>query len=153
MSDEYDWRTGRSCVFKVQYHLVFVPKYRRDVFTDEMLVRLDEVYRETCLQMEGELLEFNGESDHVHLLVVCPPKQSISNFVGKLKGKSAYVLRKEFAVEVKKKLWGEMFWSPSYCVVSCGGAPLEVIKAYIQDQRRPPSIKGATHSSKIRKQL
>ena len=153
MSADYDWRTGRTCVFKTSYHLVFVPKYRRDVFTDTMLIRLEAVYRETCEQMEGELLEFNGEADHVHLLVVCPPKQSLSNFVGKLKGKSAHVLRREFSEDIKKKLWGDQFWSPSYCVVSCGGAPLETVVQYIQDQRRPPTEKGAKHSEKIRKQL
>lgn len=68
MSNDYDWRTGRSCNFKIFYHLVFVPKYRREVFTDAMLTRLESVYRETCEQMDGELLEFNGEADHVHLL-------------------------------------------------------------------------------------
>lgn len=153
MSNDYDWRTGRTCQFKLFYHLVFVPKYRRDVFTDAMLTRLEVVYRETCEQMDGELLEFNGEADHVHLLASCPPKTAISNFVGKLKGKSAYVLRQEFPAEIKKKLWGEQFWSPSYCVVSCGGAPLEVIEAYIKDQRRPPSKQGAEHSRRIRKTL
>lgn len=153
MSSDYDWRTGRTCTFKLYYHLVFVPKYRRDVFTSAMLIRLDEVYRETCMQMGGELLEFSGEEDHVHLLAVCPPKHSLSNFIGKLKGKSAYVLRKEFPLEVKKKLWGEQFWSPSYCVVSCGGAPLEIISQYIKDQRRPPDEKAAIHSDKIRKKL
>lgn len=153
MSEDYDWRTGRTCVFKTFYHLVFVPKYRREVFTDAMLVRLENVFHETCEQMEGELLEFNGEGDHVHLMVVCPPKQSLSNFVGKLKGKSAYILRKEFDVEVRKKLWGEQFWSPSYCAVTCGGAPLEIVAEYIKDQRRPPSEKSAAHSNKIRKKL
>lgn len=57
--------------------------------------------------------------------------------MGKLKRKTAYFIRQEFGKELKKKLWGEHFWSPSYCVVSCGGAPLEVVKKYIQDQRRP----------------
>jgi putative transposase len=57
--------------------------------------------------------------------------------VGKLKGKSAYFIRQEFSQEVRKKLWGDHFWSPSYCVASCGGAPLEVVKKYIEDQRRP----------------
>ncbi len=151
MSDNYDWRTGRTCHFKLFYHLVFVPKYRRKVFTTPMLERLDAVYRETCQQMGGELLEFNGETDHVHLLVSCPPKMALSNFIGKLKGKSAYVLRQEFWPQVEKKLWGEQFWSPSYCVVSCGGAPLEIIEAYIKDQRRPPSKQGALHSQRIRK--
>lgn len=151
MSDEYAWRTGRTCVYKTFYHLVFVPKYRRDVFTEAMLIRLGEVFAETCTQMDGELLEFNGEDDHLHLLVTCPPKISLSNFIGKLKGKSAYILRKEFAVDVRKKLWGEQFWSPSYCAVSCGGAPLDIVANYIKEQQRPSSDKSARHSEKIRK--
>mgnify|MGYP001195392120 CR=1 FL=1 len=137
MKEKYDWRTGRSCVFKNIIHLVFVTKYRRNAITDEMLLRLNELFKETCLQMAAELLEFNGEDDHVHLLVSCPPKLAVSNLVQKLKGKSAYFLRKEFWTLIKDKLWGNHFWSPSYCVVSCGGAPLETVKKYIEDQRRP----------------
>lgn len=88
--------------------------------------------------MDAELLEFNGEDNHVHLLVTCPPKLAVSNLVQKLKGKSAYFLRKEYWEQIKDKLWGSHFWSPSYCVVSCGGAPLETVKKYIEEQRRPP---------------
>ena len=130
-------RHGRHCVFKNFVHLVFVTKYRRDVLTKPMLKRIEELMKETCEQMECELIEFNGEDDHVHLMVSVHPKVPVSSLVGKLKGKSAYFLRQEFAREVKKKLWGEHFWSPSYCVVSCGGAPLETVKKYIEDQRRP----------------
>ena len=147
--DSFDWRIGRSCIFKCFYHLVFVPKYRRGVFTAEMLDRLESVYRETCEQMGGELIEFGGEEDHLHLMVSIPPSQSVSNFVGKLKGKSAYVLRSEFWSEVSQKLWGKHFWSPSYCVVTFGGAPLDAVKAYVEDQKRPPSERSVKHSVSI----
>jgi putative transposase len=130
-------RHGRHCVFKNFMHLVFVTKYRRDVITEPMLKRMEELLRETCEQMECELIEFNGEDDHVHLMVSAHPKVAVSNLVGKLKGKTAYFIRQEFSKEVRKKLWGEHFWSPSYCVVSCGGAPLEIVNKYIEDQRRP----------------
>ncbi|HND19874.1 MAG TPA: IS200/IS605 family transposase [Acidobacteriota bacterium] len=132
-----DWRAGRTCVFQNHLHLVFVTKYRRDVLSDAMLIRLQELLTQTCLQLDCELLEFNGEHDHVHLLVSVHPKIAISNLVGKLKGKSAYFLRREFWPEIKSKLWGNHFWSPSYCVVSCGGAPLEIVRRYIDHQRRP----------------
>ena len=145
----FDWRTGRTCVFKCYYHLVFVPKYRREVFTADMLDRLEMVYRETCEQMGGELIEFGGEKDHLHLMVSIPPSKSVSNFVGKLKGKSAYVLRNEFWPDVSKKLWGEHFWSPSYCAVTCGGAPLDVVRRYVEDQQRPPSERSAKHSASV----
>jgi putative transposase len=137
MSEKLEWRSGRHCVFKNYVHLVFVPKYRKKVFTKTMLDRLCELFAETCIQMGGELLEFNGEADHVHLLVSLHPKYSISVLVGKLKGKSAYFLRKEFAAELEKKLWGNHLWTHSYCAVSCGGAPLEIIKQYIENQNSP----------------
>jgi putative transposase len=104
---------------------------------EEMLDRLKEIFSETCKKMEAELLEFNGEDDHVHLMVVCPPKISAASLVGTLKGKSSYFLRREFWSHIKSKLWGEHFWSPSYCLVSCGGAPLEIVQEYIKNQREP----------------
>lgn len=149
MSDIFLWRTGRSCVFKNHVHLVFVTKYRRKAITDKMLSRLEELFSETCLQMDAELLEFNGEDDYVHLLLSCPPKLAISNLVQKLKGKSAYFLRREFWDHIKDKLWGNHFWSPSYCVVSCGGAPLETVRKYIEDQRCPPNEKQIERSKRF----
>jgi putative transposase len=145
----YEWRTGRSCVFKNYIHLVFVTKYRRNALTFEMLDRLKEIYDETCKQMDCKLLEFGGEDDHVHMMVSVHPKIAISNLVGKLKGKSSYVLRKEYWSIIKKKLWGNHFWSPSYCVVSCGGAKLDLVKAYIKNQRKPPSEKQVKQSKAI----
>jgi len=144
--EKYKWRTGRSCVYDINLHIVFVTKYRRGVFTPEMLSRLNVLFKETCEQMDGKLHEFNGEDDHVHLLVSYPPKLAISNFVGKLKGKSSYFLRREYWDQIKDKLWGKHLWSPSYCAASCGGAPLEVIKQYIQNQQKPTSQKSIKKS-------
>lgn len=146
MNEEFSWRTGRSCIFRNFIHLVFVTKCRRGVFTNEMIERLQDIFKETCLQMEAELLEFGAEEDHVHLMVSCPPKLSVAILVGKLKGKSSYMIRKDFWPQVKTKLWGGHLWSPSYCVVSCGGAPLEIVKQYINDQRRPSSTKSVKQS-------
>ena len=151
MENSYEWRTGRSCKYTLNYHLVFITKYRRDIFTHSMLNRLEEVFTETCLQMDGELFEFNGEDDHVHLLLTIPPKIAISNFISKLKGKSSYYLRREFAKELAQKLWGKHLWTPSYCLVSCGGAPLDIIKQYIEDQRRPPSAWGVHVANRHKK--
>ena len=143
---EYEWRTGRKCVFKNFVHLVFVTKYRRGVFSEEMIKVLKEVFRETTEQMDSELLEFGGEDDHVHLMLSYPPKLALSNLVGKLKGKSSYILRKNYWPQLRKKLWGQHLWSSSYCVVSCGGAPLETVRQYIEDQRIPPSEKSIKQS-------
>jgi putative transposase len=111
-----------------------------------MLDRLIEVFAETCEQMNSELLACNGEDDHVHLLVCAHTKTAIAKLVGKLKGKSSYVLRKEFWPTIRIKLWGNHFWSPSYCVVSVGGASLEAVKAYVEKQREPPTQRQINHS-------
>jgi putative transposase len=117
--------------------LVFTPKYRRGPFTDEILTRCEEIMRAVCADFETELVEFNGEADHVHLLVHYPPKVAISRLVGSLKGVSARRLRQEFPGHIRTYLWGDHFWSPSYFAASCGGAPLAIIKEYIENQKRP----------------
>ncbi|KAB1139481.1 IS200/IS605 family transposase [Streptomyces luteolifulvus] len=128
---------GRSVVHTLHAHLVFVPKYRRNVFTDEILTRCEEIMREVCTKANAELREFNGEADHVHLLIHYPPQVRLSALVGTLKGVSAHYLRKEYAAHIKRHLWGDHFWSPSYFAASCGGAPLTVVKEYIENQKRP----------------
>jgi putative transposase len=129
----YEWRTGRSCFYKNNVHLVFVTKYRQNALTLEMLDKLSIIF----------------EDGHVHLMVSAHPKIAISNLIGKLKGKSSYMLRKSFWAQIKSKLWGNHFWSPSYCVVSVGGASLDVVKNYIENQRKPPSEKQINQSKKI----
>jgi putative transposase len=133
----HDVRTGRHVVYNLHAHLVFVTKYRRGAFTDPMLVRCEQIMREVCADFEVELREFNGEDDHVHLLVHYPPKVALSKLVNSLKGVSARMLRKEFSAHVSKYLWGDHFWSGSYFAGSVGGAPLTVLKQYIEQQNRP----------------
>ncbi|WP_433352874.1 IS200/IS605 family transposase [Microtetraspora malaysiensis] len=132
-----DVRTGRHVVYHLHAHLVFVTKYRRGAFTDPMLVRCEQIMREVCADFEVELCEFNGGDDHVHLLVHYPPKVALSKLVNSLKGVSARMLRKEFSTHVRKYLWGGHFWSGSYFAGSVGGAPLTVLKQYIEQQNRP----------------
>jgi len=129
-------RSGRHCVFNMHVHLVFVTKYRKDVFTKPMLDAMERMFKKVCLDFEAELIEFNGEDDHVHLLINYPPKVAVSNLVNSLKGVSSRHLRKDFP-EIKNKLWGGSLWSPSYFASSCGGAPLEIIKQYIEQQQTP----------------
>jgi len=130
-------RTGRHCVFNLHIHLVFVTKYRSDVFSDRVLSDLEEIFKSVCLDFEAELVEFNGEHDHIHLLINYPPKVAISNLVNSLKGVSSRLIRKKKYPEIQRKLWGNMLWSPSYFAGSCGGAPLSIIKQYIEQQQRP----------------
>lgn len=129
-------RSGRHCVFNMHVHLVFVTKYRKDVFTKPMLDAMEGMFKKVCLDFEAELVEFDGEDDHVHLLISYPPKVAVSTLVNSLKGVSSRHLRKEFP-EIKSKLWGGSLWSPSYFASSCGGAPLEIIKQYIEQQQTP----------------
>ncbi len=93
--------------------------------------------RAVCADFETELVEFNGECDHVHMLVHYPPKIAVSRLVGSLKGVSARRLRQEFPAHIRTYLWGKHLWSPSYFAASCGGAPLAIIKEYIENQKRP----------------
>ena len=122
--------------------MVFVTKYRRGVTSERVRAVLHESMASVCRDVEAELLACDGEDDHVHLLVAYPPKVAISTLVNSLKGVSARLLRKQNFPEVRDKLWGDAFWSPSYCAVSWGGAPLDIVKAYIQNQRSPSRAGG-----------
>lgn len=112
-------------------------KYRREAFTDAMPTRTEEIMREVCDDFEAELKQFNGEQDHVHLLVHYPPKVQLSKLVNALKGVSSRRLRHECNAHVRRYLWGGHFWSGSYVAGSCAGAPLTVVRQYIVNQQRP----------------
>ena len=130
-------RRGRSCVFLLHVHLVFVTKYRKRVFTKKILKELEKIFRSVCSDFQSILSEFNGEIDHVHLLINYPPKISISKLVNSLKGVSSRLIRKSDYPSVKKALWGKSFWSPSYFAGSCGGASIDTIRQYIEKQQLP----------------
>jgi putative transposase len=137
MTPEAEYRRGRHVVSAMHVHLVFVTKYRSGVFDDAMLRRCEQIMIEVCDNFEAELREFNGEHDHVHLLVHYPPKVAISKLVNSLKGVSSHYLRKEFTGRVNRAIMHSHFWSPSYLAASCGGAPPAIIKQYIEHHRRP----------------
>ena len=136
MSDTNEIRAGRHCVSNLHVHLVFVTKYRRRVFNKAILSRLQEIVETVCIDFEAQLVEFDGEDDHVHLLVNYPPKVAISKLVNSLKGVSSRLLRQEFP-GLAKRYWRGVLWSPSYFAGSCGGAPISIIKQYIQRQQTP----------------
>ena len=118
-------------------HLVFLTKYRREVFTQEILNDLRSLFSGVCNDFEAELVEFDGEDDHVHLLVNYPPKVAVSVLVNSLKGVSSRMIRQKKYPSIRKKLWGGALWSPSYFAGSCGGAPISVIRQYIEQQKTP----------------
>lgn len=129
-------RTGRHCVFNIHAHLVFVAKYRKTVFNKKSLIMLQTIFDDVCKKFDASLVEFDGEKDHVHLLVNYPPKIALSKLVNSLKGVSSRLLRKEMK-EIEHYYWKGVLWSPSYFAASCGGASIAVIKEYIQKQDTP----------------
>lgn len=129
-------RRGRHCVFNMHVHLVFVTKYRRKVFSKSMISTIQEIFAKICSDFDAELIECNGEHDHVHLLVNYPPKVAISNLVNSLKGVSSRLLRQKFP-NLHKQYWKGVLWSPSYFASSCGGAPIAIVKQYIEGQNSP----------------
>jgi len=137
MKNNNEIRHGRHCVFAMHVHLVFVTKYRRNVFTKSILDDMRNIFASVCHDFEAELVEFDGEDDHVHLLVNYPPKVAISSLVNSLKGVSSRMLRKKNYPSIRKKLWGNALWSPSYFAGSCGGAPIGIIRQYIEQQKTP----------------
>ncbi len=137
MNVSTDLRRGRTCVFLMHVHLVFVTKFRKQIFTKQILDDLKEMFTNICSDFEAHLVEFDGGGDHVHLLVDYPPKVAISRFVNSLKGVSSRLIRKKGYPSIQKALWGESLWSPSYFAGACGGAPLSVIRQYIEQQASP----------------
>ena len=125
------------CTFNLNYHLVIVTKYRRKCINAAMLARLEIICTELTNKWQCELLEFNGEADHLHLLLSLNPKVTPSVFVNNLKTVSSRLIRKEFAATLNKVYHKPVFWSRSYCILSCVGAPLSIIKQYIQQQDSP----------------
>lgn len=129
-------RTGRHCVFNLHAHLVFVTKYRRSVFSKKHLDYMADVFHNVCEDFEATCSAFDGESDHVHILVHYPPKICISKLVNSLKGVSSRHLRKQFP-DIRRHYWKNSLWSPSYFAASCGGAPIDIVKQYIDGQKTP----------------
>ena len=137
MEENNDIRRGRHCVFNMHVHLVFLAKYRRKVFDLAAIDRLRELFAKVCNDFEAQLVEMDGERDHVHLLVGYPPKVPVSALVNSLKGASSRVLRKERPDIAKHFYYKGMLWSPSYFASSCGGAPISIIRQYIEQQATP----------------
>ena len=137
MEENNDIRRGRHCVFNMHVHLVFVAKYRRKVFDSAAIDRLRELFAKVCNDFEAQRLEMDGERDYVHLLVSYPPKVPVLALVNSLKGASSRVLRKERPDIAKHFYYKGMLWSPSYFASSCGGAPISIIRQYIEQQATP----------------
>ena len=117
-------------------HLVCVTRYRRRVFTAAMLEDMRGIFAAVCADFEADLIEMDGEDDHVHLLVTYPPKVAVSSLVNSLKDASSRRWRQNHPALVTR-YWKGVLWSPSYFAASCGGAPISIIRQYIEQQRTP----------------
>ena len=135
MTDDNDYRRGRPCVFAIHAPLVFVTKYRRRVLCKEVLDDMRGVLASVCADFDAQLVEMDGEDDHVHLLVTYPPKIPLTKLVNSLKGVSSRRLR-QMHPALRRRYWKGVLWSPSFCCI-LGGAPSSIIRQYIERQRTP----------------
>ncbi len=125
--------TNSHSVFSLNYHLILVTKYRREVFDAAVSSRAKEIFDRIAPNYKIECIEWNHDKDHVHILYRAHPKTEASKFINAYKSASSRLLKNEFPV-IKQKLWKDKFWSQSFCLITTGGAPLEVIKQYIVSQ-------------------
>ena len=133
-----EMRRGRHVVTELHAHIVLVTKYREGVFCDDSLEALERIMRGVCDEFDVTLVEFNGEADHVHILVEYPARVQLSKLINSLKGVSSRMIKKEGIERLNERLGGlSALWSPSYYAGSVGGAPLDVLETYIENQQRP----------------
>ncbi|WP_261894483.1 IS200/IS605 family transposase [Vibrio cyclitrophicus] len=131
-----DYLRKRHSVSKLVVHLVFTTKYRRKLFTGVMIEQLREAFESACVKLECELIEMDGEQDHVHLLISYPPKLSISVMVNNLKAVSSRMLRRQ-NTHLTRQSKTSALWSRSYFACTAGGATIETLKAYVESQSTP----------------
>jgi putative transposase len=130
-----DLDNNAHSVFLLSYHLVLVVKYRNKVFDKNISNRAKEIFEYIAQNHNMTLLEWNHDIDHIHILFKAHPKTQISKFINAYKSASSRLLKKEYP-KIKKKLWEDKFWSQSFCLITTGGAPIEIIKKYIESQGR-----------------
>lgn len=125
--------TNKHSVFLMHYHLILVVKYRKKVIDNSISDRLREMFEYISPNYKINLLEWNHDKDHIHILFKAHPKSELSKFINAYKSASSRLIKKEYP-EIKKRLWKEYFWSRSFCLLTTGGAPKEIIKRYIESQ-------------------
>lgn len=130
---DYDYNA--HSVYLLYYHLILVVKYRRRVFDKAISDRAKEIFLYIAPNYGITLEEWNHDGDHVHIMFRAQPKSALSKFINAYKSASSRLLKKEFP-QIREKLWEETFWSQSFCLLSAGGAPTEVIRTYIERQGR-----------------
>jgi putative transposase len=135
----YQFDRNRHSVYSLYYHLVVATKYRKKCISKQMHHRLNEIAEDIFSRFKCELIEMDGEEDYIHLLFKAPPQVQLSKLINNFKTVSSRYIRKEFQNELSKHYWKPYFWSNSYMIFSTGGASLEVIQQYIEEQDKPSS--------------
>lgn len=125
--------SNNHSVFSLNYHLILVVKYRRNVIDDAVSKRLREIFEYIQPNYNITLKEWNHDGDHVHILFSAHPKSELTKFLNAYKSASSRLIKKEFP-QIKEKLWREYFWSKSFCLISTGGVTIDVIRKYIESQ-------------------
>jgi putative transposase len=125
-------RSNNNVVYRCHYHVVFCPKYRRPVIVGAVDDRLKEIIREVCAERDAPIGAIETMPDHVHLLVTCEPQYGIHRLVKQIKGRSSRLLRQEFP-HLKSRL--PTLWTNSYFVATTGGATIDIVKRYVENQR------------------
>ncbi|EDZ49161.1 IS200/IS605 family transposase [Bacillus cereus group sp. MYBK65-1] len=125
--------SNNHSVFLLYYHLVLVVKYRRNVFDNDMSDYAKDMFVRLSKNYNITLVEWNQDVDHVHILFKAHPNTEMTKFINAYKSASSRLIKRDFP-QVKKKLWKEMFWSRSFCLLTTGGSPIDVVKTYIENQ-------------------
>ncbi len=133
---EINYKSNNNIVFCCKYHVIWCAKYRRKVLIAEVEIRLKELLSQLAIANSVEIIEMETDKDHIHLLIDVDPQFGVNNFVRLAKGKTSRMLRDEFP-HLKRQL--PTLWTNSYFVTTVGGAPLQIIKQYIENQQRSES--------------
>ena len=131
------YRKTSHSVYDLKYHLVWITKYRKAVLRGEIGSRVREIIRQTCAELDVQILSGAVQADHIHLLVSVPPNLSVSQLMQRLKGRSSRKMLQEYT-ELSRQFWGRHFWARGYFAASSGNVTDEVIKQYIQSQGEKP---------------
>ncbi len=128
-----DYRKGAHTVYVLNYHIVWITKYRYQVLVGEVASRTRELIRQTCLAYDVKIIRGHVSKDHIHLFVSAPPSLSVSKLIQAVKGRSSRKLQMEFP-HLGKRYWGRHMWGRGYFCASSGNVSDEIIKAYIEGQ-------------------
>ena len=134
MATKYKWDKNKHAVYALHYHLIICVKYRKKAFTDEKIINcLKEKTKEISDNFDVTITNQECDVDHIHILFKCKPQTDIIKYINSLKGVTSRILRKEFPL-LKKILWGDSFWSESYCLITTGQVTLDILKKYVESQ-------------------